>query len=175
MRKFFRTKGADYLDDPNVSSVGGGYKHVDGKPTDELAVQFTVNEKVSKPEALEALGASPLPESITVNGVKVPTDVIERSYEPAFDRAPEAATPPRNTRLDPIVPGVSVGHTSVSAENLDQLEVLDLDKFRVFHVPPAEIEQRARLRFPQAMRDADLQVAVETIAEPLDSVAAIHW
>lgn len=103
LRKFIRTKGADYLDDPNVSSVGVGYKHVDGQPTGELAVQFTVNEKVSEPEALEALGTSPLPESITVNGVEVPTDVIERSYEPAFHRVPEAATPPRKTRLDPIV------------------------------------------------------------------------
>ncbi|WP_255027126.1 hypothetical protein [Rhodococcus sp. GA1] len=70
---------------------------------------------------------------------------------------------------------MSVGHTSVSAENLDQLEVLDLDEFRVFHVPLAEIEQRALLRFPQAMRDADLQVATEAITEPLNSVAAIHW
>lgn len=74
---------------------------MDGKPTGGLAVQFTVNEKVSEPEALEALGASPLPESITVTGVKVPTDVIERSYEPAFHRAPEAATPPRKTRRQP--------------------------------------------------------------------------
>ncbi|TWH16634.1 endonuclease G [Rhodococcus rhodochrous J45] len=126
LRKFIRTKGAGYLDDPNVSSVGVGYKHVDGKPTDELAVQFTVNEKVSEPEALEALGTSPLPESITVNGVEVPTDVIERSYEPAFHRVPEAATPPRKTRLDPIVPGVSVGHTSVSAGTIGCI-VYDVD------------------------------------------------
>ncbi|SED34142.1 endonuclease G [Rhodococcus pyridinivorans] len=61
MRKFFRNKGADYLDDPNVSSVGVGYKHVDGKPTGGLAVQFTVNEKVSEPEALEALGPPRFP------------------------------------------------------------------------------------------------------------------
>ena len=130
LRKFIRIKGADYLDDPNVSSVGVGYKHVDGKPTGELAVQFTVNEKVSEPEALEALGTSPLPESITVNGVEVPTDVIERSYEPAFRRVPETATPPRKTRLDPIVPGVSVGHTSVSAGTIGCI-VYDVD-----HHPP---------------------------------------
>ncbi|MCW3471700.1 DNA/RNA non-specific endonuclease [Rhodococcus pyridinivorans] len=60
-------------------------------------------------------------------------------------------------------------------QNLDQIEVLDLDEFRVFQVPLTEIEQRALLRFPQALRDADLQVAVEAITEPLDSVAAIHW
>ncbi|WP_229581829.1 DNA/RNA non-specific endonuclease [Rhodococcus rhodochrous] len=61
------------------------------------------------------------------------------------------------------------------SQNLDQLEVLDLDEFRVFQVPLTEIEQRALLRFPQALRDADLQVATEAITEPLDSVAAIHW
>lgn len=61
------------------------------------------------------------------------------------------------------------------SQNLDQLEVLDLDEFRVFQVPLTEIEQRALLRFPQALHDADLQVAVEAITEPLDSVAAIHW
>lgn len=60
-------------------------------------------------------------------------------------------------------------------QHLDQIEVLDLDEFRLFQVPLAEIEQRARLRFPQALRDADLQVATEAITEPLDSVAAIHW
>jgi len=42
-------------------------------------------------------------------------------------------------------------------------------------VPLTEIEQRALLRFPQALRDADLQVAAEAITEPLDSVSAIQW
>ncbi|MFD4351484.1 DNA/RNA non-specific endonuclease [Nocardia sp. NPDC058518] len=115
LRKFIRTKGEDFLADPNISSIGVGYKQVDGKPTTEISVQFTVNEKLSEPEALEAAGTTPIPESITVDGVQVPTDVLERRYEPAFRVVAEAVAPERKTHLDPIVPGISVGHVSVSA------------------------------------------------------------
>ena len=84
LRRFIRTEGENYLRDPNVSSIGIGYKITDGRRTPELSVQFTVNEKHSAPDALEALGTTPLPESITINGVEVPTDVLERRYEPSF-------------------------------------------------------------------------------------------
>ncbi|MGW5153554.1 DNA/RNA non-specific endonuclease [Rhodococcus koreensis] len=88
---------------------------MNGKPTSEISVQFTVNEKLSEPEALAAVGTSPIPESITVDGVQVPTDVLERRYEPAFRVVADAVAPGRKTRLDPIVPGISVGHVSASA------------------------------------------------------------
>jgi DNA/RNA endonuclease G (NUC1) len=39
----------------------------------------------------------------------------------------------------------------------------------IFQVPLTEIEQRARFRFPQALRDADLQLAPEEVAAPLIS------
>jgi endonuclease G len=115
LQRFIRTQGADFLDDPNISSIGVGYKLVDGKPTEEIAVQFTVHEKLSQPEALAALGTSLIPEVITVDGVQVPTDVIERRYEPAFQVVAEAVAPARKSRLDPIVPGVSVGHLAARA------------------------------------------------------------
>ena len=83
LRRFLRTDGRRYLDDPNVSSIGLGYKVTDGRPTTELAVQFTVEEKHAEPEALAALGTSPVPEAITVAGVRVPTDVLERRSSPA--------------------------------------------------------------------------------------------
>jgi endonuclease G len=83
LRRFLRTDGRRYLDDPNVSSIGLGYKVTDGRPTAELAVQFTVEEKHAEPEALVALGTSPVPEAITVAGVRVPTDVLERRSSPA--------------------------------------------------------------------------------------------
>ena len=78
LRRFIRTDGQRYLDDPNVSSIGLGYKVVDGRPTAELAVQFTVEEKCHEPEALDALDTSLIPEAITIAGVRVPTDVLER-------------------------------------------------------------------------------------------------
>ena len=56
-----------------------------------------------------------MPESITINGVEVPTDVLERRYEPAFRVVAEPVTVERKVRLDPIVPGVSVGNVHVSA------------------------------------------------------------
>jgi len=115
LQRFIRTKGEDYLRDPNVSSIGIGYKVTDGRQTPEISVQFTVNEKHSAPGALEALRTAPLPASITVDGVTVPTDVIERRYEPAFRVVPEPAPADRKVRIDPVVPGASVGHVRVSA------------------------------------------------------------
>lgn len=115
LRQFIRTKGEDYLRDPNISSIGIGYKITDGKQTPEVSVQFTVNEKHAAPEALGELGTTAVPESITIGGIEVPTDVLERRYEPAFRVVPEPVAVPRKLRIDPIVPGVSVGNVHVSA------------------------------------------------------------
>lgn len=114
LRRFIRAKGSDYLRDDNVSSIGVGYKTRDGKPTKEISVQFTVRQK-AQPEELEALGTVALPSSIVVDGVEVPTDVLQRDYKPDFRVVSEAATVDRKTRLDPVMPGVSVGHVRVSA------------------------------------------------------------
>ncbi|MBH0780885.1 DNA/RNA non-specific endonuclease [Nocardia bovistercoris] len=115
LRNFIRTKGNDYLDDPNVSSIGIGYKQVDGRPTDDISIQFTVNEKVSEPEAVDGLETSSLPATIVVDGVEVPTDVLERRFAPSFRVVAEAVAPQRKTRLDPIMPGISVGNVHASA------------------------------------------------------------
>src|SRR5688572_18465259 len=56
LKNFIRTRGAEYLKDPNISSVGVGYKMKEGKRTEEIAIQFTVKEKASSPEALDRLG-----------------------------------------------------------------------------------------------------------------------
>jgi endonuclease G, mitochondrial len=115
LRQFIRTRGEDYLRDPNVSSIGIGYKVTDGQRTPQLSIQFTVNEKASTPEALAELDTTPLPKTITVDGVGVPTDVLERSYAPAFRLVPEPVTVNRKVRIDPVVPGVSVANVHVSA------------------------------------------------------------
>jgi endonuclease G len=114
LRQFIRTKGSDYLQDENVSSIGVGYKVRDGKPTKEISVQFTVKQKAA-PDELEALGTELLPDAITVNGVEVPTDVLERDYKADFHVVAEAPTTERKTRIDPIQPGASVGHVLVTA------------------------------------------------------------
>lgn len=71
--------------------------------------------------------------------------------------------------------GVLKARGFLLSQNLHQLEALELDQFRVSQVPLTEIEQRARLRFPQALRDADLQLAPEEVAAPLISTADIRW
>ncbi|WP_304455490.1 DNA/RNA non-specific endonuclease [Nocardiopsis sp. YSL2] len=145
MRTFIRTRGAAFLQDPNVSSIGIGYKEKDGRQQGEITLQFTVDTKV-QPEALEALGTRMLPESVVVDGVEVATDVIERSYEPQFRIVAEARSPARKNRIDPVVPGVSVGHVAVSAGTIGCI-VFDrhdatpyiLSNWHVLHGPDGEL------------------------------------
>lgn len=117
LRQFIRSRGADYLTDPNISSIGVGYKVTNGLPTRDISVQFTVDRKAA-PEELESLDTVPIPESISINGVPVPTDVIERSYQPAFRIMSEAEPPRAKTRVDPVLPGVSVSHSKGTAGTL---------------------------------------------------------
>src|SRR4051812_20535340 len=114
LKQYIRTRGPDLLADPNVSSVGIGHKIKNGTRGKQVALQFTVKSK-AEPEALEALGTTRIPETITVDGVDVPTDVIERSYQPHFRVVTEVEKPKRKTRLNPIVPGASIGGVTVSA------------------------------------------------------------
>lgn len=118
LKKFVRREASRYLTQKNVTSVGIGYRQTEGKPTDELSIQFTVAQKV-KPEALESIGATMLPKSIKIGGVEVPTDVIQRSYKQSYrEISLEAARPKADNRkvaIDPVSPGVSIGHPSISA------------------------------------------------------------
>ncbi len=113
LRAFIRAEGSGYLRDPNVSSIGIGYKVRQGKRTDEVCVQFTVDTKAT-PEQFEALNTAPLPESVSVAGITVRTDVLQRSYRPDFRVVAEADVDARKTRIDPVRPGVSVGHPTIT-------------------------------------------------------------
>lgn len=84
LRRFIRTEGEAYLADPNITSIGIGYKVTDGRQTPDLSVQFTVGRKLAERQALESLGTAVVPETITLDGVDVPTDVLERRHAPAF-------------------------------------------------------------------------------------------
>lgn len=76
LREFIRTEGQVYLDDPNVSSIGIGYKTTAGRRTTDLCVQFTVVQKHGDPAALAELRTTPVPPVITIAGIDVPTDVV---------------------------------------------------------------------------------------------------
>lgn len=107
----------EYLKDPNVTSVGIGYKVKEGKRTDELAMQFTVGQKIA-PEGLEAVGTRPIPEAITVNGMTFPTDVLEREFQAHPVAVGTEAKPDRKRRLDPMMPGVSIANVHETAGTL---------------------------------------------------------
>ncbi len=119
LRHYVRTTGPSFLEDKNITSIGIGYKVKDGRRTRELCVQFTVG---SKPESsgvgLEDLDTSPIPETLTVDGLEIPTDVIERTFVPAFQLVDVEAQDIRKMRLDPMIPGISVCHPSGSAGTL---------------------------------------------------------
>ncbi|WP_420155630.1 DNA/RNA non-specific endonuclease [Siphonobacter sp.] len=117
LKQFVRTRGADYLLDKNISSIGIGYKCVDGKRSREVVIQFTVETKV-QPEVLPSLGTILIPASIVVDGQEVPTDVLERSFQASFLVVDERVSNPRKIHLDPIVPGISVSHHQLSAGTL---------------------------------------------------------
>lgn len=145
LKNFVRARGTEYLKDKNITSIGVGYKLKAGKPTKELALQFTVAKKAA-PEVLELINTTEIPKSIEVDGVIVPTDVIERSYKPAFRIVAESSGGPRKTRIDPIVPGVSVANVKLSAGTIGCI-VFDrangtpyvLSNWHVLHGPHGEI------------------------------------
>ncbi len=107
----------EYLPDPNINSVGVGYRMKDGKRTNELALQFTVGQKFA-PEALEAVATRRIPETITVNGYSFETDVVERKFEQQPVAVATEAKAERKRRLDPMSPGISIGHVGVTAGTL---------------------------------------------------------
>ena len=114
LKTFVRSQAPEFLKRANVTSVGIGYKEKDGKPTKQLSIQFTVGRKMA-PEVLETLAEPALPKSFNVDGVDVPTDILERSYDKALKAVAAEDAPARKRAIDPIVPGVSVGHPDISA------------------------------------------------------------
>lgn len=114
LKGFIRTRGVEYLKDPNITSIGIGYKTKDGKRTGEIAIQFTVAQKF-KTEALERIGTVLIPESFIIEGKKIPTDVIQRKFTPEYHVVTQLQTSDRKKRIDPIKSGISVANIKETA------------------------------------------------------------
>ena len=67
LRRHVRRHAADYLADPNISSVGIGFKVVGGRRTQTIAVQFSVYAKLDL-DRIEDVGSQPIPSSIPLDG-----------------------------------------------------------------------------------------------------------
>ena len=116
LRRYVRTQGADYLRDPNVTSIGVGRKNGDGK----IGLVFTVGQK-AETSVIESLGSREIPTEIEIEGFKVVTDVLERSFEPSFKLVDAEAGSILKSRLDPVVPGASVSHVDGTAGTLGMI------------------------------------------------------
>ncbi len=102
---------------PNVIGTCLGPKRVDDRSTDEQAVIVLVSRKL--PEAQLAADER-IPETVTIDGEAVPTDVQEVG-EPgtqAAVRPVPAAAPDRKGRFRPAPAGVSCGHPESTAGTL---------------------------------------------------------
>ena len=79
LREYVRARGAEFLKDPNVTSVGIGQREDGG-----YCLRFTVAKKVTADDksALESLGTQLLPEAIDVAGEAVPVEVVNGSSTP---------------------------------------------------------------------------------------------
>lgn len=108
LEEYVRVHAERLLEDPNVTSVGVGYKQVKGRKQPVLAIQFTVDTKVL-PEALGAIETTPIRPTIEVDGQAVPTDVIERSFKPAYEVLETKDKDVRRRRSETLQPGMSVG------------------------------------------------------------------
>ena len=145
LKQFVRTEGVAYLSDSNISSVGIGYKWKDGKPTDEISIQFTVARKAA-PELLGSLDTTEIPKSFIVDGVEVPTDVLQRTFKIDIKIVAESSGGPRKTRIDPIMPGISVANKKQTAGTIGGI-VFDrqagtpyiLSNWHVLHGPKGNI------------------------------------
>jgi endonuclease G len=139
LKEFIRIRGAEYLKDPNISSIGIGFKQENGKRTDEISIQFTVETK-AQPENMGKLGSTPIPQTIEIDGVKIPTDVIQRKFKAEFRLIQEIVSNNRKSRQDPMMPGISISNAKGTAGTIGCL-VYDkisgspyiLSNWHVFH------------------------------------------
>ena len=105
----------------DVTTVGFGRRQVDGKFTDELAIQFTVRRKLPKLK-LKAVGVAALPQTISILGhPPIRTDVVQGVFGTTGGGSNTGSDPlgvTRRSRLDPVRPGSSIGHFASAAGTL---------------------------------------------------------
>jgi endonuclease G len=149
IRDYIRSEGQTFLDDPNINSIGLGYKIKDGKATSELAIQFTVDEKVAEnsPEWL-GLNTKTIPKVLVINGQEIKTDVIKRKYEISYTvlKEREVIDDFRKQRLDVVQPGISISHYKGTAGTFgcivydkETSQPLILSNWHVLHGPDGRI------------------------------------
>jgi hypothetical protein len=108
----YETAVRHYSQREYLTGIDIGFKYVGGHATDRLAIRFHVREKLPV-SALES--AERFPSEIE----GFPVDVIQGSYAPGAMQpgiVPESVN--RSRRFNILRPGISVGHTDVTAGTL---------------------------------------------------------
>jgi hypothetical protein len=100
IREIKRSVEADWINRPGVTGIDVGYKYIDGKRTDEIAIRIHVMHKRDVPEA-DAVPA-------TIDGIT--TDVIESNFVPQVIRVRADTLQGADTgKYDPLEGGISIG------------------------------------------------------------------
>lgn len=106
LRQFLAYQKPILLKDPNINSVGLGFKVINGKQTDIICIHCSVNRKV-KPESLPQLGSSLIPAVFDIEGQMMPTDITERRYQ--FNHLTQTEIALRQSLQNTLQPGMSIG------------------------------------------------------------------
>jgi|CXWL01.1.fsa_nt_gi endonuclease G len=119
MRRYLKKHGERILAQyPNSTSVGIGYKSTKGKRIELVALQFTVDRKLS-PESLVAESLGLIPEVIKFEGMQLITDVLARKFRPSYivvENVPQKAD--GKCRMNPVQPGASIANIKSTAGTL---------------------------------------------------------
>ena len=146
-----------FLRIPGLTSCGVGFRQKSGKRTNDVCIQVSVARKLSDGE-LQTQGVAPIPTSVAdpESGRVVPVDVVERTYQPAFDLDDSEDERPdfrsrRRSRLDPIAPGASVANFARRAGtigaivfDLETNEPLILSNWHILCAPNGESDEIAQ-------------------------------
>ena len=118
LEEFVRDNARKFLEDPNITSVGVGFKVSKGTRTKQHCIQFTVHKKVAE-TAIEDLGSTLIPKTVRIGSTDVPTDVLERNFVPSYMLLKAAPVKDkRKQRLATLAPGISVSNFRGTAGTL---------------------------------------------------------
>lgn len=78
--QFVDNKLAYLLEDQNITGIGVAKKQVEGEVQSDFCISITVRAKAKNDAELESLNTTPIPKFFIVDGEKVPTDIIQRTY-----------------------------------------------------------------------------------------------
>lgn len=118
-KKVLDNLGILFLEHPNINSVGIARKITEEGRLNDLSIRFTVDRLLTKENAKK--NSVLIPEFLEFEGIKVPTDVVERRYWIKRDRKSDLQkkiepNPKRIKYQEIIRPGISISSILVTKQ-----------------------------------------------------------